>query len=112
MARHRSLIVFLTDIDDTTADSSLAQAVRYLLPKHLPFIAGLSSSEAELLARAPAQTSLDAYRSLAAQEYCIRLERKAHALKALGAPALVAKPEQLERAVFAAYASFRQRRSA
>jgi uncharacterized protein (DUF58 family) len=112
MARHRSLIVFLTDIDDTTADSSLAQAVRFLLPKHLPFIAGLSSAEAEAMARAPAQTSLDAYRSLAAQEYCIRLERKAHALKALGAPAVVARPEQLERAVFAAYASFRRRRSA
>jgi uncharacterized protein (DUF58 family) len=112
MARHRSLIVFLTDIDDTTAESSLAQAVRYLLPKHLPFIAGLSSAEAERMAHAPAQTGLDAYRSLAAQEYCIRLERKARALKALGAPALVAKPEQLERAVFAAYANFRHRRSA
>jgi uncharacterized protein (DUF58 family) len=112
MARHRSLIVFLTDIDDTTAESSLAQAVRYLSPKHLPFIAGLSSAEAERMAHAPAQTELEAYRSLAAQEYCVRLERKAHALKALGAPALVAKPEQLERAVFAAYANFRHRRSA
>jgi uncharacterized protein (DUF58 family) len=112
LVRHRSLIVMLTDIDDTTAASPLAHAVRLLLPKHLPFVAGLSSTEAELMARAPAQTWLDPYRSLAAQEYCVGLERKARALKALGAPALVAKPEQLERAVFAAYADFRKRRSA
>lgn len=112
LARHRSLIVMLTDIDDATAQSPLAHAVRYLLPKHLPFVAGLSSAEAESMARAPAQTWLDPYRSLAAQEYCVGLERKARALKALGAPVLVARPEQLERAVFAAYANFRQRRSA
>jgi uncharacterized protein (DUF58 family) len=112
LVRHRSLIVMLTDIDDASAESQLAHAVRFLLPKHLPFVAGLSSAEAESMARAPARTWLDPYRALAAQEYCIGLERKARALNALGAPALVAKPEQLERAVFAAYADFRRRRRA
>ena len=112
LARHRSLIVILTDIDDASSESQLAHAVRFLLPKHLPFVAGLSSAEAESMARAPARTWLDPYRALAAQEYCIGLERKARALNALGAPALVAKPEQLERAVFAAYANFRRRRRA
>jgi uncharacterized protein (DUF58 family) len=112
LVRHRSLIVMLTDIDDASAESQLAHAVRFLLPKHLPFVAGLSSAEAESMARAPAHTWLDPYRSLAAQEYCIGLERKARALKALGAPALVAKPEHLEHAVFAAYADFRRRRRA
>jgi len=112
LARHRSLVVMLTDIDDASAQSQLAQAVRFLLPKHLPFIAGLSSAAAESMAQAPAHQWLDPYRSLAAQEYCIGLERKVRALKALGAPALVAKPEQLEHAVFAAYADFRRRRRA
>ena len=112
LVRHRSLIVMLTDIDDASNESQLAHAVRFLLPKHLPFVAGLSSAEAESMARAPAQTWLDPYRSLAAQEYCIGLERKARALNALGAPTLVARPEQLEHAVFAAYGNFRQRRRA
>ncbi len=112
LVRHRSLIIMLTDIDDASAESQLAHAVRFLLPKHLPFVAGLSSAEAELLARAPARTWLDPYRALAAQEYCIGLERKARALNALGAPALVAKPELLEHAVFAAYANFRRQRRA
>jgi uncharacterized protein (DUF58 family) len=112
LVRHRSLVVMLTDIDDASAQSQLAQAVRFLLPKHLPFIAGLSSAAAESMAQAPAHQWLDPYRSLAAQEYCIGLERKVRALKALGAPALAAKPEQLEHAVFAAYADFRRRRRA
>jgi uncharacterized protein (DUF58 family) len=112
LVRHRTLIVMLTDIDDASAESQLAQAVRFLLPKHLPFVAGLSSAAAELMARAPARQWLDPYRALAAQEYCVGLERKVRALNAIGAPALVAKPEQLEHAVFAAYADFRRRRRA
>lgn len=112
LVRHRSLIVMLTDIDDASTQSQMIQAVKFLLPKHLPFIAGLSSAEVESMARAAASHWLDPYRSLAAQEYCIGLERKVGALNALGAPALVARPERLERAVFAAYAKFRQRRRA
>jgi uncharacterized protein (DUF58 family) len=110
LVRHRSLIVMLTDVDDATVASQLARAVRLLLPKHLPFVAGLSSAAAEAMARAPARQWLDPYRTLAAQEYCGGLERKVRALNALGAPALVARPEQLERAVFAAYENFRRRR--
>jgi uncharacterized protein (DUF58 family) len=112
LVRHRSLIVMLTDIDDATTQSQMIQAVKFLLPKHLPFIAGLSSAEVESMARAPAVQWLDPYRSLAAQEYSIGLERKVGALNALGAPALVAKPEQLEHAVFAAYVNFRRQRRA
>lgn len=111
LARHRSLIVMLTDVDDATAASQLARAVRLLLPKHLPFVAGLSSAAAEAMSSAPARQWLDPYRSLAAQEYCTGLERKVRALNALGAPALVARPEQLERAVFAAYENLRRRRA-
>ena len=112
LVRHRSLIVMLTDVDDATVASQLVQAVRLLLPKHLPFIAGLSSAAAEAMAFAPARHWLDPYRALAAQEYCTGLERKVRALNALGAPALAARPEQLEQAVFAAYEGFRRRRRA
>jgi uncharacterized protein (DUF58 family) len=112
LVRHRSLVVMLTDVDDATAASQLALAVRLLLPKHLPFIAGLSSTAAESMSRSRARQWLDPYRALAAQEYCIGLERKVRALNALGAPALVARPEQLEHAVFAAYANFRRQKRA
>lgn len=110
LVRHRSLIVLLTDLDDATVAGQLASAVRLLLPKHLPLIAGLSSPESEQLAHAPAHTWLGPYESLAAQEYCERLGRNVQALRALGAPALLAPPDQLERAVFRAYAEFRSHR--
>ena len=112
LVRHRSLIIVLTDFDDASAHSQLAQAVRFLLPKHLPFVAGLSSAAAEAMSHAAPQNWLDPYRALAAQEYCSGLERKVRALNAMGAPALAARPEQLEGAVFAAYERFsRQRRA-
>jgi uncharacterized protein (DUF58 family) len=110
LVRQRSLVVLLTDLDDAAAASQLLAAVRVLLPKHLPFIAGLSSAAADSLATSTATEWLDPFEALAAQEYCTGLERKVQALQALGAPALVARPERLEGAVLEAYARFRQRR--
>lgn len=110
LVRHRSLIVMLTDVDDATVAGQLASAARLLLPKHLPLIAGISSPEAETMRDAPAQSWLDPYQALAAQEYLSRLERNVRALRALGAPALVTRPEHMERAVFDAYVEFRNRR--
>ncbi|MBM0103150.1 DUF58 domain-containing protein [Steroidobacter sp. S1-65] len=110
LVRHRSLVVILTEVDDATVAGQLASAARLLLPKHLPLIAGISSPEAEAMRDAPAHTWLDPYESLAAQEYSSRLERNVRALRALGAPALVTRPEHMERAVFDAYAEFRKRR--
>lgn len=110
LVRQRSLILMLTDLDDATAAGQLASAARLLLPKHLPLVVGLASEEAEDMRLAPANTWLAPYEALAAQEYCGRLNRNVQALRALGAPALLVRPQRLERAVFGAYAEFRQRR--
>lgn len=110
LVRRRSLVILLTDLDDAVVAGQLAAATRLLLPKHLPFVAGLASAAAESLAQSPARRWLDPYRALAAQEYMASLERNVESLHALGAPALIAKPNQLEAAVFAAYADFRRRR--
>lgn len=110
LARHRSLVIMLTDLDDVTVAGQLASAARLLLPKHLPLIAGLSSPEVQSLRVAPAHTWLDPYQALAAQDYDARLELNAAGLRALGAPTLLARPQQMERAVFEAYTELRQRR--
>ena len=110
LVRHRSLVVMLTDLDDATVAGQLASAARLLLPKHLPLVAGLASPEAQALAHDQAKGWLAPYEALAAQEYCGRLARNAAALRALGAPTLLALPDQMERAVFDAYAEFRVRR--
>jgi uncharacterized protein (DUF58 family) len=110
LVRHRSLVVMLTDLDDASVAGQLASAARLLLPKHLPLVAGLASPEAQALAREQAGGWLAPYEALAAQEYVARLTKNAAALRALGAPTLLALPNQMERAVFEAYAEFRIRR--
>jgi uncharacterized protein (DUF58 family) len=110
LLRQRGLVVLLTDLDDGNAMPELSAAARLLLPKHLPFIAGVRSTEAAALAHAPVSDAAGAYRALAAQEYLNGLERNVRALRALGAAAVLAPPDSLERAVMQSYAQFRQRR--
>jgi uncharacterized protein (DUF58 family) len=110
LARHRSLVILLTDLDDVTMAGQLASAVRLLQPKHLPLVTGLSSPEIQALSHAPANGWLDPYHSLAAQDHSRRLELNAAGLRSLGAPTLLARAEQMEAAVFAAYTELRRRR--
>jgi uncharacterized protein (DUF58 family) len=110
LVRQRSLVVMLTDLDDGAASGQLRAAVRLLLPKHLPFIASVSSERTAALANAAAQDTLDVYRSLAAQEYCQAQAANVASLRALGVAAVSAAPAELDQAVLAAYSSFRQRR--
>lgn len=110
LARQRSLVVLLTDIDDAASSSQLAGAVRLLQPKHLPFVAGLTSAALAGYEKLPAREWLDPYLALAARLGHEHRDRAIRALASAGAPALVARPERLEREVFARYAQFRSRR--
>ncbi len=110
LLRRRSLVIFLTDLDEPSALGDLAAAARLLLPKHLPFIAGVQSEAAQRLAYESVGDDLAAYRALAAQEYCISVTRNVQALRSLGAAAVLAGPRALEQAVLDAYVRFRQRR--
>jgi uncharacterized protein (DUF58 family) len=110
LVRHRSLVVVLTDLDDASMTGEMRRAVRLLLPQHLPFIAGVSSEHATALARTAATQKSEVYRSLAAQEYSNSLARNVASLRALGAPAVLASAQELDRAVLQAYLNFRRRR--
>lgn len=110
LVRRRSLVIFLTDLDEPSALGELAGAVRLLLPKHLPFIAGVESESAQRLATAAVHDDVAAYGALAAQEYRASVVRNVRALRALGAAATLARPAALEAAVVQAYAQFRERR--
>ncbi len=110
MLGQRSLIVMLTDLDDAGTIAELVAGARLLLPKHLPFIAGVRSLEAAEVAQAHVGDAAHAYRALAAQEYLASVDRNVRALQALGAAAVLAAPQQLEQAVIRRYREFRQRR--
>ncbi|MGH8142720.1 MAG: DUF58 domain-containing protein [Steroidobacteraceae bacterium] len=110
LTRQRSLVIVLTGMDDPGTAGELSAAARLLLPKHLPFIAGVASVQAERLATAAVGDALGAYQALAAQEHCAAVERNVDSLRALGAAAVLARPELLEQSVLEAYLGFRQRR--
>lgn len=110
IASRRSLVLFLTDLEDLAAGEQLVKAIRLLTPKHLPFIASLRSERIEALARAPAREPIGAYRALAALEYASTMQANVRALRALGAAALTARPADLDAAVLAAYRQLRQQR--
>lgn len=110
LVRHRSLVVLLTDLDDASMTAEMRRAVQLLLPQHLPFIAGVSSEHAGLLASTAATDESEVYRALAAQEYANSLARNVASLRALGAPTVLASVQELDRAVLQAYLDFRRRR--
>jgi uncharacterized protein (DUF58 family) len=109
-AQRRCLVVILTDLEDASAGEQLAEAVRLLTPKHFPFIAAFHSARIATLGQATVGEPLGAYRALAALEYGNTIAGNVRALRALGAAAVTALPEHLDRAVFEAYREFRQRR--
>ena len=105
----RMLVVMLTDLLDA-APEELGDAVKLLAPKHFTLVCGLENPRITRLPAEPAHEALDPYRALAAAEYHRTLAGNVRALRALGAAALTARPEQLDRAVFDAYQRFRRQR--
>ena len=110
LTHRRSLVVLLTDLEDASSTELLLQAVRLLSPKHFALIAGLESARIAALAEARVREPLGAYRALAAVEYCNTLAGNVRGLRALGAAAITARPEQLDGAVLDAYREHRLRR--
>ncbi len=109
MSPRRMLIVMLTDLLDA-ATEELSDAVRLLAPKHFVLVCGPQNARITRLPAEPAHDALDPFRALAAAEYHRTLVGNVRALRALGAAALTARPEQLDRAVFDAYQRFRRQR--
>jgi uncharacterized protein (DUF58 family) len=110
LAQQRSLVLFLTDLEETSAGEQLVRAARLLSPKHLPFIAGFQSERIDALVRSTAAEPIGAYRALAALEYAATVQANVRALRALGAAALTARPADLDAAVLAAYRQLRAQR--
>jgi uncharacterized protein (DUF58 family) len=110
LTHRRSLVVLLTDLEDASATEPLTQTVRLLSPKHFALIAGLESARIAALAETGARDPFGAYRALAAVEYCNTVTGNVRALRALGAAAITARPQHLDRAVVDAYREHRLRR--
>jgi uncharacterized protein (DUF58 family) len=110
LARHRSLVVLLTDLYDRDAHSQLARCAQMLLPKHLPIIVGIQSEEVAALVDGAASSWFDPLKSLAAREYNRSVEFNVARLRRMGAYAVTARPGELSDRVFELYDSLRSRR--
>jgi uncharacterized protein (DUF58 family) len=110
LLKHRSLVIVLTDLDETAADAPLARAVRLLSPPHLVVVAGVQSSEIQELASRQAHGWRDPWVALAALEHARRGEARRLQLRRLGTPVIASSEDALEEAVFGEYERLRRRR--
>jgi uncharacterized protein (DUF58 family) len=110
LARHRSLVVLLTDLDDVTTGGELTRAVRLLQQKHFVIIAGVSVQEIDAMSSAPAHRWLDPYRSLAAREWQARTRAQLSSLRSTGTPVIASRPAELEAAILNHYSRLRRER--
>ncbi len=110
MLNHRSLVVFLTDLDDSVMAEQLARAVRLLSPPHLVVVAGVRGPEVGVLAQSQASDWMDPWVALAAREHERRAEAQRRLFKRLGAPVIAARHDLLERAVLGEYEALRRSR--
>jgi uncharacterized protein (DUF58 family) len=110
LLRHRSLVLLLTDLDDSSIADQLIRAVRILSPPHLVVAAGARNTEIEALARREARSWRDPWVALAAQEHEARTRRQLALLRRLGVPVIAARDDRLEQAVFDEYERLRRAR--
>jgi uncharacterized protein (DUF58 family) len=103
LVRHRCLAIVLTDLYESSSTGRLAQTAKLLAPKHLPLMIGLLGDEVATLADGEARDWLDPYRSLAARAYARQVRANIAHLGELGALAMTARPEELDRKVLGQY---------
>ncbi len=109
LIHHRSLVVFLTDLDDADGSGQLVQAVRMLRPRHLPLVASILDDETLGMQAMPARNWLDPYRSLAALETVQEWQHTRLQLEHLGVPVVMASAERLDAAILGSYDQLRAR---
>jgi uncharacterized protein (DUF58 family) len=110
LLKHRSLIIWLTDLDDAAAAEPLARAVRLLAPPHLVVVAGVKSAEIHALIHREAHAWRDPWIGLAALEQESRGTAQRLQLQRLGTPVIAAAEEELQEAIFSEYERLRRRR--
>jgi uncharacterized protein (DUF58 family) len=110
MLRHRGLVVWLTDLAEPARNEQLMQALKALVPRHLPIVAAPHATEIDRLADAPAVEWRDPLIGLAARGHRQRAHAQVAALRHQGVVVLDEPDDKLDRAVFDAYLRLRSRK--
>jgi uncharacterized protein (DUF58 family) len=110
MLRHRGLVVWLTDLAEPARNELLMQALKALVPRHLPVVAAPHAAEIARLAEAPARDWRDPGITLAAREHRERAQLQVASLRQSGVVVLDEADDELDEAVLQAYLQLRRRR--
>jgi uncharacterized protein (DUF58 family) len=110
MLRHRGLVVWLTDLAEPARNAQLMQALKALVPRHMPVVAAPHAAEIARLAEAPAVEWRDPGVAIAAREHRRRAQQQVAELRHQGVVVLDEPDDALDRAVFEAYLQLRRRR--
>jgi uncharacterized protein (DUF58 family) len=110
VAKHRTLVVLMTDIDDTAVATQFTAALGLIAQRHLPVVVDLESAAVAALEEAEPGGWLDPWVTLAAQEF--RRGQRAHArrLSQLGCQVALVRPALAEERVVRLYESIRLQR--
>ena len=110
MLRHRGLVVWLTDLAEPARNELMLQALKALVPRHLPIVASPQAAEIARLAEAPAHDWRDPAIALAAREHRRRSRAQVAALRQHGVVVLEEPDDKLDAAVLEAYLQLRTRK--
>jgi uncharacterized protein (DUF58 family) len=108
--KHRALIIFLTDLDDSSAAQRLSAAVSRLMPPHLVVVAGICDAAVSALRLRPARNWRDPWIALAAEEHESRLTAQRLRLQQQGVSVIATSESLLGRATFSEYLRLRRAR--
>jgi len=110
MLRHRGLVVWLTDLAEPARNEQLMQALKALVPRHMPIVASPHAAEIARLARAAAVEWRDPAVTIAARAHRQRAQEQVASLRHQGVVVLDEADDALDQAVFDAYLQLRRRR--
>lgn len=110
LLHQRSLVVLLTDVDESQDTAQLLRAVQLLAPKHLPLIAGTLDEDTLALRHRHSSHWLHPFEAFAAAEMLQSVRGMTLRLRRSGAQAVTTVPAQLDRALLRRYETLRLQR--
>ena len=108
--KHRSLVIFLTDMEQPEAATQLMQSVQLLRGKHHIVVASVDDPDINKLLKQTNQGWFAPYQNFAALEYRRGRELTRNKLRQSGVEVLTALPENLDAEVLNFYQRIRERR--
>lgn len=109
LLRQRSLVVFLSEMEQREAAEQLAKACKMLSGKHLVVVSSLIDSEIQAYQSRDGSHWLDPYRRYAANEFLSSQKYTALHLRRLGAEVVLGTPDSLDYKVMRSYQYLRNR---